>query len=99
VRAGRRTDLSVPLWPPPQKKRSPPSDSSPDTPVPGGISSFARTSPLCASIRLRSLASPSQVPCHSSPSIQVTPVTKRSDVMERSILPVSGSIWWILRAR
>ena len=44
-------------------------------------------------------ASPSQVACHSSPSTQVTPVTKRLDSMVRRIAPVSGSIWWILRSR
>ena len=38
-RLGRRTVLTFPL-PPPQKNRSPPSDSSPETPVPGGSSSF-----------------------------------------------------------
>ena len=50
-------------------------------------------------MRRSSLSSPSQVPCHSSPSTQVTPVTKRLDSMVRRILPVSGSIWWILRSR
>ena len=44
-RPDRRTALTLPLLPPPQKKRSPPSDSSPDTPTPGGISSLSRTSP------------------------------------------------------
>ncbi len=33
-RLGRRTALSFPLLPPPQKNRSALSDSSPDTPVP-----------------------------------------------------------------
>src|ERR1700731_5321510 len=37
-RLGRRTVLTFPLLPPPQKNCSPPSDSSPDTPTPGGIS-------------------------------------------------------------
>jgi hypothetical protein len=37
LRLGRRTALTFPLFPPPQKNRSPPSDSSPDTPTPGGI--------------------------------------------------------------
>ena len=37
LRLGRRTLLTLPLLPPPQKNRSPPSDSSPDTPAPGGI--------------------------------------------------------------
>ena len=76
--------------PPPQKNRSPPSDSSPDTATPGGISSRSRTSPVCGSIRLKSLSSPSQVPCQSSPSTQVTPVTKRLDSMVRRIAPVCG---------
>ena len=40
-----------------------------------------------------------QVPCHSSPSTQVTPVTKRLDSMVRRMAPVSGSIWWIFRSR
>src|SRR5262245_56781287 len=91
-RLGRRTALTFPLLPPPQKNRSPPSDSSPDTPAPGGISSFSRTCPVRGSIRLTSLSSPSQVPCQSSPSIQVTPVTTRLDSMVRRIAPVSASI-------
>ena len=33
-----------------------------------------------------------QVPCHSSPSTHVTPVTKRFDSIVRRIAPVSGSI-------
>ena len=67
-RFGRRTTLTFPLLPPPQKKRSPPSDSRPETAKPAGISMISRTSPVWGSIRLRSLASPSQVPCQSSPS-------------------------------
>src|SRR6185295_10227767 len=98
-RLGRRTVLTLPLLPPPQKNRSPPSDSSPETPTPGGISSLSRTSPVCGSIRLSSLSLFSQVPCQSSPSIQVTPVTKRLDSIVRRIAPVSGSTWWILRSR
>src|ERR1700736_1211575 len=90
-RLGRRTVLTLPLLPPPQKNRSPPSDSSPDTPTPGGISSLSRTSPVRGSTRLKSLSSPSQVPCQSSPSIQVTPVTKRLDSIVRRIAPVWGS--------
>src|SRR5260370_466678 len=43
------------------------------------------------STRLKSLSSPSQVACQSSPSTQVTPVTKRLDSMVRRIAPVSGS--------
>jgi len=89
---GRRTTLTLPLLPPPQKKRSPPSDSSPDTAVPAGIAIVSSTSPLRGSTRRTSLSSPSQVPCQSSPSIQVTPVTKRLDWMVRRIAPVSGSI-------
>ena len=98
-RFGRRTALTLPLLPPPQKNRSLPLDSSPDTATPGGISSRSSTSPVCGSMRRRSLSSPSQVPCHSSPSTQVTPVTKRLDSMVRRIAPVSGSIWWIFRSR
>src|SRR5205823_14086671 len=95
----RRTALTLPLLASPQKNRSPPSDSSPETCTPGGISILSRTSPVRGSIRLTSLSSPSQVPCQSSPSTQVTPVTKRLDSMVRRIAPVSGSIWWIFRAR
>src|SRR5262245_49821226 len=91
-RLGRRTALTFPLLPPPQKNRSPPSDSSPDTPTPGGISSLSKTFPVRGSTRLTSLSSPSQVPCQSSPSTQVTPVTMRLDSMVRRMAPVSGSI-------
>src|ERR1700724_70205 len=91
-RLGRRTVRPLPLLPPPQKNRSPPSDSSPETPTPGGISSCSRTSPVRGSTRLKSLSSPSQVPCQSSPSTHVTPVTKRLDSMVRRIAPVWGSI-------
>src|SRR5580704_13484850 len=90
-RLGRRTVLTFPLLPPPQKNCSPPSDSSPDTPTPGGISRLSRTSPVRGSTRLKSLSSPSQVPCQSSPSIQVTPVTKRLVSMMRRMAPVWGS--------
>src|SRR6202008_3278514 len=82
-RLGRRTTLTLPVLPPPQKNRSPPSDSSPDTNTPDGISSVSRISPVRGSIRRRSLASPSQVPCQRSPSTQVTPVTKRLDSIVR----------------
>src|SRR5690242_13845881 len=61
----RRTTLTLPLSPPPRKNPSPPSDSSLDTPTPGGRSSRSRTSPVLGSIRLKSLSSPSQVPCQS----------------------------------
>src|SRR6267143_5494066 len=91
-RLGRRTALTFPLVAPPQKNRSPPLDSSPDTNTPGGISIFSRTSPVRGSTRLKSLSLPSQVPCQSSPSTQVTPVTKRLDSMVRRIAPVWGSI-------
>src|SRR2546426_189492 len=89
-RLGRRTALTFPLVAPPQKNRSPPLDSSPDTNTPGGISIFSRTSPVRGSTRLKSLSLPSQVPCQSSPSTQVTPVTKRLDSMVRRIAPVCG---------
>ena len=39
--------------------------------------------PVRGSMRRSSLSSPSQVPCQSSPSTQVTPVTKRLDSMVR----------------
>jgi hypothetical protein len=91
TRLGRRTALTLPLSPPPQKNRSPPSDSSPETPTPGGRSSLSSTSPVRGSTRRNSLSSPSQVPCQSSPSIQVTPVTTRLDSMVRRIAPVFGS--------
>jgi predicted dithiol-disulfide oxidoreductase (DUF899 family) len=38
---------------------------------------------VCGSTRRKSLSSPSEVACQSSPSIQVTPVTKRLDSMVR----------------
>src|SRR4051812_27119918 len=34
-----------------EKKRSPPSDSSPETPVPGGIWRLSSTSPVCGLMR------------------------------------------------
>src|SRR5229473_7286988 len=98
-RLGRRTALTLPLLPPPQKNWSLPLDSSPDTATPRGISICSSTSPVRGSMRLRSLSSPSRVPCHSSSSTQLTPVTKRLDSMVRRIAPVSGSIWWIFRSR
>src|SRR6266481_577084 len=45
--------------------------------MPRGSSMRSGTSPACGSMRLRSLSSPSQAPCHISPSTQLTPVTKR----------------------
>src|SRR3984893_2588488 len=89
---GRRTVLTFPLFSPPQKNRSPPSDSSPDTCTPGGISRLSRTSPVRGSTRLKSLSSPSHVPCQRSPSTQLTPVTNRLDSIVRRIAPVWGSI-------
>lgn len=44
--SGRRTARTFPLLPPPQKKRSPPSDSSPEIPTPAGISILSRTFPV-----------------------------------------------------
>ena len=88
--SGRRMARTVPLLPPPQKNRSPPSDSSPDTPTPAGISRLSRTSPVRGSMRRTSLASPSRVACQSSPSTQVTPVTKRFESMVRRIAPGLG---------
>ena len=87
----RRIARTLPLSPPPQKNRSPPSDSNPDTPIPGGISNCSSTSPVRGSIRLTSLSSPSHVACQSSPSTHVTPVTNRFDSIVRSTAPVSGS--------
>jgi len=55
---------------------SPPSDSRPRQDLhPGGMSSVSRTSPVRGSTRLKikSLSSPSQVPCQSSPSTPVNP--------------------------
>ena len=69
------------------RTESPPSDSSPLTPTPCGISIRSSTVPLFGSMRRISLSSPSQVACQSSPSTQVTPVTKRFDSMVRSTLP------------
>jgi hypothetical protein len=45
-RVGLRTALTFPLLPPPQKNRVPPSDSSPETATPGGISILSRTCPV-----------------------------------------------------
>ena len=90
ARFGRRTALIFPLFPPPQNKRSPPSDFKPgDASRRRGMSSSSSTSPVCGSSRRKSLCSPSQVACQSSPSTQVTPVTKRLDSMVRRIAPVS----------
>ncbi len=47
ARRGRRTALTLPLLPPPQKNRSAPSDSSPDTPTPAA--SRAARAPLAGS--------------------------------------------------
>ena len=78
---------------------SPPSDSRPETLTPGGMSSCARTLPLCGSMRRISLSSPSQVACDSSPSTHVTPVTKRSDSQRAQDRASLGINLWILRAR
>src|SRR5208283_2187922 len=75
---GRRMALTFPLFPPPQKNRLPLSDSSPETPVPAGISKRSSTFPVSGSMRRTSLASSCQVPCQSSPSTQVTPVKKQT---------------------
>ena len=53
--------------------------------VPGGIASRSSTAPLSASTWRSSLSSPSHVPCHSSPSTKLTPVTKRFDSIVRRI--------------
>lgn len=44
-RLGLRTARTLPLGPPPQKKRPPPSDSRPDTPTPCGMEISSRISP------------------------------------------------------
>src|SRR6185312_17294795 len=93
LRYGRSMTRSLPLGPPPQKKWSGPAASSPETPVPAGISRRSSTVPVSGSMCRTSLVSFSQVPCQSSPSTQVTPVTKRSEATVRSTAPVSGSIW------
>lgn len=51
--SGRRTALTFPLLPPPQKNRSWPSNSSPDTPTPAGICTLSKTSPVAGSTRNR----------------------------------------------
>src|SRR5262245_20670607 len=56
---GRRTARTFPVFPPPQKNRSLPSDSSPETFTPAGISIDSRTLPFCGSMRRISLSSPS----------------------------------------
>ena len=48
-------------------------------------------------VRRTSEASPSQVPCQSSPSTQLTPVTKRLDSIVRRTAPVSGSTFCAIR--
>src|SRR5262249_55521398 len=91
ARLGRRTTLTFPLGPPPQKNRSPPSHSSPETTSPRGISIRSRTVPVRGSTRLTSPSSPPQGPGQSSPPTQVPPVTKRLDSIVRRTAPVSGS--------
>src|SRR5690242_6437293 len=85
----RLTTLTLPVFAPPQKNRSWPSDSSPEMLTPAGMSMVSLTSPVFESTRRSSLSSPSQVACHNSPSSQVTPVTNRLDWMVRKTLPVS----------
>ena len=80
----RRTALTFPVPPPPQKNRSAPSDSSPETFTPGGISSCSKTSPVSGSIVSQFALVAFHVPCQSSPSTHVTPVTKRLDACEES---------------
>jgi hypothetical protein len=52
---GRRTARTLPLLPPPQKKRSLPFASSPETTTLAGISSRSRTAPVAGSMRRSSL--------------------------------------------
>src|SRR6185369_9191135 len=77
--AGRLTTRSLPLLPPPQKKRPSPSPSKPEMRIPAGSSSCSSTSLVLRSTRRISLRSFSCVACHSSPSLKLTPVTKRSE--------------------
>jgi hypothetical protein len=49
-------------------------------------------------MRVSSDALLSMAPCQSSPSVQATPVTKRSHRRVRGTAPVPGSIWWIFRS-
>ena len=60
-------------------------------PVPSGMVIVSSRAPVSGSMRRRSLSSPSHVPCQSSPSTQVTPVTRRVVSIERNLdeaLPV-----------
>ena len=86
---GRFTARSLPSPPPPQKKRSPPSDSSPERRRRAACRA-AQYFAAVGSMRRSSLSSPSQVACQSSPSTQVTPVTKRFDSIVRRIAPGLG---------
>src|SRR5690349_1001204 len=67
---GRRTARTTGVDVLPQNRRSAPSDSSPETLMPAGMSSLSRSLPVLGSTRRRSLSSPSQVACHNSPSTQ-----------------------------
>src|SRR6185369_1031519 len=96
--AGRLTTRSLPLLPPPQKKRPSPSPSKPEMRIPAGSSSCSSTSLVLRSTRRISLRSFSCVACHSSPSLKLTPVTKRSETTSLLTLPVSGSSSRILRS-
>jgi hypothetical protein len=77
--------------PPPQKKRSPPSDSSPDTVTPGGMREFPDLAgPRIDPPQIARLVLPAAVPeLALDPG---DPVTKRLHSMLRRIAPVSGSI-------
>ena len=71
--AGLRTTLTFRLFCPPQKNRSPPSDSSPEIVIPRGMPTLSSTCPVRGSTRRKSLSSYSSVACQSSPATHVTP--------------------------
>src|SRR6266566_8826934 len=85
-RLGRRTVRTFPLLPPPQKNRSPPSDSSPDTPTPGGISSLSRTSPVrVTGGQVSTCHIEGQVSTHSPHRIRSKPSLSGEDRLEAAL--------------
>ena len=90
-RLGRRTALTFPLLPAAAEE---PVAAVGFEPRHAHRRAASRAAPgprrFRGSTRRSSLSSPSQVPCQSSPSTQVTPVTKRLDSMVRRIAPVCG---------
>jgi hypothetical protein len=75
---GRRTVLTFPLFPPPQKNWSPPFDSSPETWIPWGMSILSRTSPVRGSTRRRSISRRSAVRRLGRTRQRVTPRPRRT---------------------